>query len=135
MASPKGLKKSQVRDALINNGGLVTQAAMHLGCQPSNVQAWMDRHPDLKALRKVHLEELKDHAEATLFKEVKAGDKDWTKYFLDHHARDRGYGQKLNLLGKDDAPLFDPAAFAAFLSGLTDDQRKAFDVLRGAAKP
>lgn len=131
MAKPR-LTKAQVRAALEKNGGLPTQAAMELGCDPSNVHYWIKRHPDLAALKAVAIEKLKDAAEGQLFKAVMRGDMKWVQYFLDHHARDRGYGAKLQLTGKNDAPLFDPAAMAQFIGSLTDEQRAAFDTLRAA---
>lgn len=129
------LTKKIVLEALEKNGGLRTQAANELGVTGPALDYWFKKHPDLLDARMAALEKLKDVAEGNLFKAVMAGDKHWTQYFLDHHARDRGYGQKLQLTGKNDAPLFDPAAFAAFLEGLDDDQRRAFDVLRSASGP
>lgn len=130
MARKPRYTKAQIREALEKNGGLITQAAMELGCDPSNVHYWMRKHPDLVQVRDQALTKLKDVAEAKLFKAVMAGDMKWVQYFLDHHARDRGYGQKLQLTGKNDAPLFDPASMAQFLSSLTDEQRQAFDQFR-----
>lgn len=129
------LTKKIVLEALEKNGGLRTQAAIELGVTGQALDYWMRKEPDLANARQAALEKLKDVAEAHLFKAVMSGDKHWTQYFLDHHARDRGYGQKLQLTGKNDAPLFDPQAFAAFLEGLSDEQRQAFDTLRSASGP
>lgn len=129
------LTKALVLAALEKSGGLRTQAANELGVTGSALDYWFKKHPDLAAARIAALETLKDVAEGNLFKAVMKGDKHWTQYFLDHHARDRGYGVKLQLTGKNDAPLFDTAGLAAFLAGLTDEQRRAFDTLRAADGP
>lgn len=137
MSAPR-LTKALVREALEKNGGLRTQAANALGVTPAAVSHWLKKHPDLAKVREDNLAQLTDVAEGNLFKAIQAGDMKWTQYFLDHHARGRGYGQKLQLTGKNDAPLFDPAGMAQFLGGLTDEQRKAFDTLRagpGADRP
>jgi hypothetical protein len=126
------LTKALVREALEKNGGLKTQAALQLDVTPQALDYWLRKHPDLQDLRQVSLKKLTDIAEGHLFQAVVKGDMKWVQYFLDHHARALGYGAKLQLTGKDDAPLFDPAAMADFLSGLTDEQRAAFDTLRAA---
>lgn len=127
------LTKALVLEALTKNGGLRTQAAMQLDVTPQALDYWLRKHPDLQDFRAGALDKLKDIAEGKLFTAVVNGDMKWVQYFLDHHARDRGYGAKLQLTGKNDAPLFDPAALAQFLGSLTDDQRAAFDTLRSAA--
>jgi len=127
------LTKARVLEALTKNGGLRTQAAMQLEVTPQALDYWLRKHPDLQDLRAGALSKLKDIAEGNLFQAVMNGDMKWTQYFLDHHARDRGYGAKLQLTGKNDAPLFDPAALAQFIGGLTDEQRAAFDTLRAAS--
>lgn len=129
MTRPR-LTKALVKEALEKNGGLLTQAASALGVVPSAVSYWLKKHPDLEAIRGESIGLLTDVAEGHLFKAVQKGDMKWVQYFLDHHARGRGYGAKLQLTGRNDAPLFDPAGMAQFLANLTDEQRKAFDTLR-----
>lgn len=91
------LNKKLVRDALRKSGGFVSYAARSLGCDPSNVHKWMDRHPDLKSLHREIKDSHLDMAEVSLLKQVKEKNTAATIFMLKCLGKDRGFIEQPNI--------------------------------------
>ena len=143
-SKPKGITVTAIKKALRENGGLIAQSAQALGIsrQALHQRLKLEKNIDVKEYREENFGMLVDGMEGAFYKlcvkiikDPTVADFEVMKYFLETHARDRGYGQKLQLSGPNDAPLFDPVSYATFLASLTDEQRAAYDTLAAAPGP
>lgn len=124
----KGLTLEEVRDALAKNGGIMTLAANDLGVATSTVSRWVTRHPELETTLAEADHRVSDLAEAVIVNRiVKDKDPNFAWKWLER--RSPRFMPKNEVTGKDGAPLFDPSKYTAFLAGLTDEQRAAFEGL------
>jgi|TARA_R100000081_G_C4818727_1_gene177599 DNA replicative helicase MCM subunit Mcm2 (Cdc46/Mcm family) len=83
--------------AFIANDFNISAAARALGMTPQNFYHLRNTRPELaEALLKAS-EEMLDIAESTLFKHIRDGNLDATKYFLDRRGGGRGYNPKSNI--------------------------------------
>jgi hypothetical protein len=99
--------KATIKSALEKARGNVTLAAEVLGVSRQTVYTYMERYPDLVAVRHDAENYILDIAEAHVEKAVLAGDMDVIKFYLRTKGRVRGYvtsGQVV-VSGDEDAPL------------------------------
>jgi hypothetical protein len=92
---------SDYAKALKEAQGYISGAAQLLDVTPSAVYKAIDRHPSLRELQQMLVEDRRlpalDMSEAKLMEAVCAG-KAWAiKYFLNNQGAERGYGRKLSL--------------------------------------
>ncbi len=92
---------SDYAKALREAQGYISGAAQLLDVTPSAVYKAIDRHPSLRELQQMLVEDRRlpalDMSEAKLMEAVCAG-KAWAiKYFLNNQGAERGYGRKLAL--------------------------------------
>jgi hypothetical protein len=134
---PKGITKKMVLLALEANGGMITQSARALGIARQSLAERIAKHQiDLAPYQEDRLEQLKDGVEGGFHKLLAdfsraPGQETWeqARYFLDNKARDRGYGQRMEITGRNGGPIevASPAEYEAFLRGLTSEQRAQFE--------
>lgn len=96
---------SDVAEALMLADGVLSEAARRLGCARSTVAAYLERFPDLEALREEIREWRKDLAESTVFQAIEAGHLGASQWYLDRHAKDRGYTKRIEATGEDGGPI------------------------------
>lgn len=104
----------QIAKALREADGIKARAAVALGVTRQAVQDRVERSPALKKLLTQLPEELLDVAEGYIAVGVRAGDKDYVRYYLDRKGRTRGYGNKVET-------SFDDAQIQALVASLGGD--------------
>lgn len=80
-----------VAEALLLSGGIKSHAAARLGCSRSTVQAYIRRHPEVRAAWQEARDILLDNAESKLAKLVDEGNWQAVRYTLSTLGKDRGF--------------------------------------------
>lgn len=116
--------------AIKDTNGFISQAAKRLGISRVQLYRIVNSHPTVKEALDDAREDMKDFAEAQLFKNIKEGKEASVFFFLKTQAKDRGYVEKIeieHLLKKElDAMLdvlqreLDDDAFSRILTILSD---------------
>ena len=110
----------QVVEALRTSAGIKSAAAKKLGCAPSTLSGYFERHPELHdALRQID-EDLLDLAEGKLIGHIQSGSLDALKFFLSTKGKARGYTKRIENTGKDGAPLTLPPLTIEFVKPAKD---------------
>ena len=99
------LTKKIVKEALINKKGAVYLAASDLGCSHTAIYAYINKYPELQELKDQFDEEVTDIAELNLRKAVINADPWALKYQLSTKGKNRGYVERQEITGADNAPL------------------------------
>lgn len=86
--------QAEIKDALKQAGGIISDAALILGVNSSSVRRRVKDTPALQEVLDEIREETKDLAEGNILSALKSGDKDISKWYLASLARDRGFGNK-----------------------------------------
>lgn len=105
----------QVVEALRSAAGIKSAAAKKLGCAPSTLTGYFERHPELHAALTQIDEELLDLAEGKLVGHIQSGSLDAIKFFLSTKGKGRGYTKRVESTGKDGAPLTFPPLTIEFV--------------------
>jgi len=101
------LSKTKIMNALRRHCGIQTLVAKELGCSVSNIYQRIQGDPEIKEFYEIVKTEIVDQMEYNLIKDILSRE-DWEnmgleerkfqfqkqKYFMDHKARDRGYGEQ-----------------------------------------
>lgn len=95
----------QFIDAIPGTGGIVSAIARKVGCEWETVQAWLDKAPTVRRVYDAECEAMLDLAESVLLKNIKDGDTADAKWYLTKKGKRRGYGENLELTGKDGGPI------------------------------
>jgi hypothetical protein len=85
--------------------GLLQPITKALQCTRSAVQKVLDENPEIAEKFADAEEDAKDTVIKMMIKDAKAGDAKARELFLKSRARDRGYGDKLEISGDKDKPL------------------------------
>jgi len=110
---------AQVIAAIKANRGLISGVATALGCEPITVRRYADRHPTVAAALIEARNAMLDVAEASLFRQIGAGEGWAVKYYLSTQGKARGYVERQELTGKDGGPV-EVTTFAALARAATD---------------
>ena len=98
----------QIAQALKATGGFITMAATKLNVTHSAVSQRVSKSKKLqKVITRIQAENL-DLSESGLIKHLKDENLNAIKYYLSNKGRERGYGQNIELTGKDGEPLLKP---------------------------
>lgn len=89
--------KAKVADALMLAHGVAGVAAVKLGVSRQTVYDYMKRWPDLLRVREDARETVTDRAELNIVKAIGGGDIKSSRWWLQHQARDRGFGERLEV--------------------------------------
>ena len=95
----------QVADALEAVAGIRKYAAKRLGCAPSTIKAYIDRHKKLQDLEARIVEDNIDTAEAQLIRAFNAGNLTAVIFYLKTKGRHRGYSERHQVEGPDGGPV------------------------------
>lgn len=122
MSSREKFSVDDVREALLLEGGNVSQAAKRLGCRRQTVHEYMERYPELKEDMKLSKEKMLDIAEHNLVQKMRAGNLTAIIFYLKTQGKHRGYVERKEHAGDGGGPV--QLSFKPDLSNLTPEQRK-----------
>lgn len=94
------ITKQQMMKAIDNSGGIISLIANRLGCEWHTAKRYIEMWEETKQAHVNELEKFKDICETTVLKAVQDGDVQTAKWVLSHRARDRGYGDKIEVDGQ-----------------------------------
>lgn len=102
----------QMIDALMETGGIVTEACRILGCHRSTYYEYIKQYPEIKEAHDACNEDSLDESESVLMRFVRGEIKgmgprerlDAVKYHLRTKGRTRGYGDRMEIAGAEGAP-------------------------------
>jgi len=92
-------------DAIPGTGGIVSALARKVQCDWNTAKKWIDEYPTVKRAYDAECESMLDLAESTLLKNIKDGDTADAKWYLTKKGKRRGYGDSVEVLGKDGGAL------------------------------
>lgn len=101
MTSRQRYTQKQIIDALRETKGMVYLAAKRLGCEAQTVYNYRDRYPAVRAEMEQQDGEVDDAAEMVLYRAIMAGESWAVQFRLRTKGRKRGYGDAVELTGKD----------------------------------
>lgn len=117
MASKRiSVTKNEVLAAIPGSKGLIVNLENALHCTRDAIKAAIAAHPEIKKEMEDEAEREKDIVLNNLIEDAKAGDKAARDLYLKAQARDRGFGDKLEVSGADGQPLVFLHAVAADLT-------------------
>ena len=87
----------QVIEALQATKGMVTLAARQLGCHPSTVRSYIERHPTVAQAHREQREGFLDIAELALMKAVQSGESWAVSFALKTIGKSRGYIERIQV--------------------------------------
>lgn len=94
--------KQQIADALAETKGMVTIAARKLGCTTQTVYNYIERYPELAAIRDEEVAKMGDAVELALYDEAVNKRNTAALIFLAKtRFKDRGYTERTEHTGKD----------------------------------
>jgi hypothetical protein len=97
MAIPSDYTDEQIAEAIENCAGYMLAIAKQLDCRPLSIRSRIYSTPHLRDLLIECEEAVSDNAELYLIEAIE-GRSPWAiKYWLTHKAKNRGYGQKLEI--------------------------------------
>lgn len=108
--------KNEVLAAIPGSKGLIVNLENILGCTRDAVKQAMAAYPEIKKEMEDEAEREKDIVLNNLIEDAKAGDKAARDLYLKAQARDRGFGDKLEVSGAEGQPLVFLHAVAADLT-------------------
>ena len=104
-------------DAIPGTGGIISAIARKVGCDWKTADSWVHDFPTVKRAYDAECEAMLDLAESTVLKAIKDGDTSDAKWYLTKKGKRRGYGDAVELTGKDGGPIQ-----VAQVPKLTDDE-------------
>jgi len=106
-------KAEQVLEAIKDSAGIVSNVARKLGCDWHTARRYIDEYTSAQAAFDGEMQRVNDLGEIELIKLMQSGDLGAIKYRLSSKAKDRGYGEQMQITGTGKA--------GAFLLGWAED--------------
>jgi hypothetical protein len=105
--APYKLPRSNTKiiEALQQNAGLMAPAARALGVSRNSLMIRIAKEPELRKVRDEAVEIMLDIAEGHLMNGIRSGDKKDVRYFLRTRGRNRGYGDRTEVVGDGGGPV------------------------------
>lgn len=91
----------EVADAISAAGGFVTKAARALGCSPTTVYSYINRHAKCREAVQEARERMLDTAEGKLFQQILDGNMTAIIFYLKTQGKGRGYIERQEVTGTD----------------------------------
>ena len=110
----------QIAEALRESAGIRSAAARKLGCSPSTITNYVERHPDLSKTEADIVESNLDKAETQLLEAIASGNLTAIIFYLKCKGKHRGYMEGTQIEGSGGGPV----VVKPDLSSLTDDDLK-----------
>lgn len=102
----KTLSESKVLEAIKGTGGIISSIARRLDVDWHTAEIHINKWPSTVQAFKDEREAVKDLAESTVISAIKNGDVGMAKWILSVLAKNRGFGEKVEISGAEGAPLF-----------------------------
>lgn len=123
MASKRSsVSKNEIIGAIPGSKGLIVNLEIALNCTRDAIKAAIHAHPEIKKEMEDEAEREKDMVLNNLIDDAKNGDKAARELYLKAQARDRGFGDKLEVSGANGQPL---VFLHAVATDLTANSRNA----------
>lgn len=90
--------RKSLRDTIDKAGGIIAAVARHYEVERQTVYRWLDYYGMHDAIRDAR-DDIIDIAEANLFRAVRSGDTDVSKFVLTRLGRGRGWGNSVEVSG------------------------------------
>jgi len=90
---------AQVLEAVKDSAGIVSNVARKLGCDWHTARRYIDEYATAQAAFDGETQRVNDLAEVKLIEQIQAGEQWAVKYRLSCKARDRGYGEAVQVSG------------------------------------
>jgi len=97
--------KRRLREAIEESGGIIAAVARMFGVSRQTVYNWLDRYPELTLDLEHAREDIIDVAEANIFREVRKGNIDLSKFVLTRLGKNRGWSSRTEMTGADGEAL------------------------------
>ena len=127
---------SQVIKAIRDTKGLVSLAALKLGCDPDTVRSYAKRYPTVAVALKEERSRMTDVAELALYDRILAGDGWAVCFYLKTQGRDRGYIERHEVTGADGKEIVLRVIYddekATLFTGPDNDNRQSLNGNRPA---
>lgn len=94
------ITQEKVLKAINDSGGIVNTIAKRLNCSWITAKIYIDKWEETKQAYNDELQKFLDVCETVVIQSVKKGDVQTAKWVLSHKARERGYGDKLEVEGQ-----------------------------------
>lgn len=125
-------------DSIPGTGGIVSAIARKVGCDWYTVRRYIDNYPTVKAAYDAECEAMLDLAESAVLRNIKLaaqgeGDTADAKWYLTKRGKRRGYGEAMEISGKDGGPVQVEQRPAYDLSKLSTDELRAWRDLAAKA--
>jgi hypothetical protein len=104
MATPK-FTDEHIEAALRASAGIVSAAAVKLGCTTRTVRNYLDRSEALRAIEAEILEQNLDLAETKLLTAIRDGNLTAVIFYLKTKGKARGYTERSEVTGADGGPI------------------------------
>jgi hypothetical protein len=91
---------------IANSGGIISTIAKRVGCGWVTARKFIDGSPTLTELYNDECESVLDMAESVLIKSIQGGDTQDAKWLLSKKGKQRGYGDSVEVTGKDGGPIY-----------------------------
>ena len=104
-AKRTSVSKNEIIGAIPGSKGLIVNLEIALHCTRDAIKAAIQAHPEIKKEMEDEAEREKDMVLNNLIDDAKNGDKAARELYLKAQARDRGFGDKLEVSGADGQPL------------------------------
>jgi hypothetical protein len=104
MANPK-FTDEQVETALRASAGIISAAAVKLGCTSRTVRNYLDRSEQLREVEAEILDQNLDLAETKLLTAIRDGNLTAVIFYLKTKGKARGYTERAEITGADGGPI------------------------------
>jgi Bacterial regulatory protein, Fis family len=104
MANPK-YTDDQIEAALRASAGILSAAAVKLGCTPRTVRNYLDRSEQLRDVEAEILDQNLDLAETKLLTAIRDGNLTAVIFYLKTKGKARGYTERAEVTGADGGPI------------------------------
>ena len=105
MSSTKGYTEKKVLVAIKGSGGIITTISNRLGAEWHTAKNLVNRWESTKQAYKDERESILDMSESTLLRSIKEGDTQSAKWMLSTLGRERGFNERVEIVGKDGGPV------------------------------
>ena len=95
----------QIETALRASAGIRSAAAMKLGCAPSTITNYIDRHPSLRLVEAEIVNQNLDLAETKLLGAIRDGNLTAVIFYLKTKGKTRGYTERAEVTGPEGGPI------------------------------
>lgn len=99
------LTKPAVEKALLEHHGILLKAAEALQCSRQALYNFLERFPELNAVREEASERLVDVAESHLASALQDGDMKTIRWYMERKGKNRGYTTRVEQTGMDGGPI------------------------------